>query len=100
MARSLTAATVFLVIGTVLWVGLTYTIFAALTVKHDKPPLQEGLTWQHLIRRFPLRYDPLYWGAVFPLSMYAVATKQMAAALELPFLAPIPPVVFVAALAA
>jgi hypothetical protein len=32
--------------------------------------------------------------------MYTVATKQMAAALELPFLAPLPPVVFVAALAA
>jgi hypothetical protein len=26
--------------------------------------------WQHLIRRFPLRYDPLYWGAVFPLGIY------------------------------
>ena len=229
MARSVAAATVFLIIGTVLWVGLTYTIFAALTVKHDKPPLQEGLTgawliavvatqsiavlaaliaskwaqpfrlelnffglsmwswggmlyiwiislifyretffvfspgdlsppswinmgamaisafagtqlvqnasdapflaallpflkgftvfywatgtwwipmlllleaWQHLIRRFPLRYDPLYWGAVFPLGMYAVATKHMAVALKLPFLAPLPPVVFVAALAA
>ena len=25
--------------------------------------------WRHLIRRFPLRYDPLYWGAVFPLGM-------------------------------
>src|SRR5215211_6435053 len=21
--------------------------------------------WRHLIRRFPFRYDPLYWGAVF-----------------------------------
>ncbi|MBX6329724.1 MAG: tellurite resistance/C4-dicarboxylate transporter family protein [Pseudolabrys sp.] len=56
--------------------------------------------WRHLIRRFPLRYDPLYWGAVFPLGMYTVATKQMAAALELPFLAPLPPAVFVVALAA
>ena len=229
LARSVTAATVFLVIGTVLWVGLTYTIFAALTVKHDKPPLQEGLTgawliavvatqsiavlaaliasklappfrlelnffglsmwswggmlyiwiislifyretffvfspgdltppywinmgamaistfagtqlvqnapdapllaallpflkgftvfywatgtwwipmlllleaWQHLMRRFPLRYDPLYWGAVFPLGMYAVATKEMAAALNLPFLALLPSLVFVAALVA
>ncbi len=229
MARSLMAATVLLAIGTALWVGLTYTIFAALTVKHDKPPLQEGLTgawliavvatqsiavlaaliarewpeplrlelnffalsmwswggmlyiwiislifyretffvfspgdltppywinmgamaistfagtqlvqnapdapflaallpflkgftvfywatgtwwipmllvldtWQHLIWRFPLRYDPLYWGAVFPLGMYAVATKEMAAVLQLPFLAPLPPVVFVAALTA
>ncbi len=229
MARSLAAATVFLVLGTALWIGLTYTIFTALTVKREKPPLEEGLTgawliavvatqsiavlaaliasewpqplrlelnffalsmwlwggmlyiwiislifyrytffsfspgdltppywinmgamaistlagarlvqntadapflasllpflkgftvfywatgtwwipmllvlgvWRHLIQRFPLRYDPLYWGAVFPLGMYTVATKQMAAALELPFLAPLPPVIFVGALAA
>ncbi|MDE2377913.1 MAG: tellurite resistance/C4-dicarboxylate transporter family protein [Bradyrhizobium sp.] len=229
MAGSLAAATVFLALGTVLWIGLTYTIFTAFTVKRDKPPLEEGLTgawliavvatqsiavlaaliasewpqqlrlelnffalsmwlwggmlyiwiislifyrcvffafspgdltppywitmgamaistlagarlvqntpdapflasllpflkgftvfywaagtwwipmllvlgvWRHLIRRFPLRYDPLYWGAVFPLGMYTVATKQMAAALELPFLAPLPPVFFAAALVA
>jgi tellurite resistance protein TehA-like permease len=56
--------------------------------------------WRHLIARFPLRYDPLYWGAVFPLGMYTVATRQMAAALDLPFLDPLPPVVFVAALTA
>ncbi|WGS19754.1 MULTISPECIES: tellurite resistance/C4-dicarboxylate transporter family protein [unclassified Bradyrhizobium] len=226
---SLTAATAFLVIGTALWVGLTYTIFAAITVKREKPTLEKGLTgawliavvaaqsiavlaasiagewsqplrlelnffalsmwlwggmlyiwiislifyretffvfspgdltppywinmgamaistlagaglvhnapdapflasllpfiegftifywatgtwwipmllvlevWQHVIRRFPLRYDPLYWGAVFPLGMYAVATKHMAAALSLPFLAPLAPAFFVVALAA
>ncbi len=229
MAGSLAAATAFLVLGTALWVGLTYTSFTAFTVKREKPPLEEGLTgawliavvatqsiavlaaliagkwpqplrlelnffalsmwlwggmlyiwiislifyrytffgfspddltppywinmgamaistlagarlvqntpdapflasllpflkgftvfywatgtwwipmllvlgvWRHLIRRFPLRYDPLYWGAVFPLGMYTVATKQMAAALELPFLSPLPPVIFVVALAA
>ncbi|KWV59549.1 C4-dicarboxylate ABC transporter [Bradyrhizobium macuxiense] len=229
MAHSLTAATVLLAFSAVLWVGLTYTIFTALTVKHDKPPLQEGLTgawliavvaaqsiavlaaliardwpqplrlelnffalsmwswggmlyiwiislifyretffsfspgdltppywinmgamaistlagtelaqnasdapflglllpflngftvfywatgtwwipmllvlttWQHLIQRFPLRYDPLLWGAVFPLGMYAVATKQMAATLQLPFLAPLTTAAFVVALAA
>ena len=55
---------------------------------------------QHLIRRFPLRYDPLYWGAVFPLGMYAVATKQMAATQGLPFLAALAPAFFVVALAA
>ncbi len=32
--------------------------------------------------------------------MYTVATREMAAALDLPFLAPLPPVVFAAALAA
>lgn len=229
MVGSLAAATVFLALGTALWVGLTYTIFTAFTVKRDKPALEEGLTgawliavvatqsiavlaaliagrwpqplrlelnffalsmwlwggmlyiwiislifyrytffafspsdlappywinmgamaistlagarlvqntsdapflasvlpflkgftvfywatgtwwipmllvlgvWRHIIRRFPLRYDPLYWGAVFPLGMYTVATKQMGTALELPFLARLPPIVFVAALAA
>jgi tellurite resistance protein TehA-like permease len=55
--------------------------------------------WRHLIRRFPLRYDPLYWGAVFPVGMYAVATRQMAEALDLPFLATFPKVFFAAALA-
>lgn len=229
MAHSLAAASVFLALGTALWVGLTYTIFTALTVKRDKPPLEKGLTgawliavvatqsiavlaalvardwpqplrlelnffalsmwlwggmfyiwiislifyrytffifspgdltppywinmgamaistlagarlvqntpdapflasllpflkgftvfywatgtwwipmllvlgvWRHIIQRFPLRYDPLYWGAVFPLGMYTVATMQMAVALDLPFLAPLSPVVFAAALVA
>ena len=34
--------------------------------------------WRHLYRRFPLRYDPLYWGAVFPLGMYAACTFRVA----------------------
>lgn len=229
MTGALAPAMGFLALGTALWVGITYTVFAAFTVKREKPPLEEGLTgawliavvatqsvavlaaliardwpqplrlelnffalsmwlwggmfyiwiislifyrysffafspsdlsppywinmgamaistlagarlvqntadapflasllpflkgftvfywatgtwwipmllvlgvWRHLIQRFPLRYDPLYWGAVFPLGMYTVATRQMAASLDLPFLAPLPPVMLVAALAA
>ncbi len=56
--------------------------------------------WRHVVQQFPVRYDPLYWGAVFPLGMYAVATYQMAKAKDLPFLTGIPPVFAYIALAA
>ncbi|MCC0063742.1 MAG: tellurite resistance/C4-dicarboxylate transporter family protein [Defluviimonas sp.] len=41
--------------------------------------------WRHVYRRYPLVYDPLYWGAVFPLGMYAVSTHTMIDALGLDF---------------
>lgn len=69
--------------------------------------------WRHVVQKFPLRYDPLYWGAVFPLGMYSVATARMAGlgdpgaaegwvpgAMDLPLLRDLPAAFFFASLAA
>jgi tellurite resistance protein TehA-like permease len=56
--------------------------------------------WRHGFERFPFEYDPLYWGAVFPLGMYATSTWQMDRAMEFGFLGGLPRVFLYIALAA
>jgi tellurite resistance protein TehA-like permease len=56
--------------------------------------------WRHVVRRFPLTYSPLYWGAVFPLGMYSAATFRLAGVAKAPFLLVVPPVFLFVGLAA
>jgi tellurite resistance protein TehA-like permease len=56
--------------------------------------------WRHIFRRFPLRYDPLYWGAVFPLGMYTACTLRLSESVAAPQLAIIPRITIFVAVAA
>lgn len=67
-----------------------FTIFYWATGTWWIPMLVVLAIWRHGVMRFPLRYDPLYWGAVFPLGMYGACTQRMQLALSLEFLETLP----------
>ena len=77
-----------------------FTIFYWATGTWWIPMLVILALWRHVYKRFPLKYDPLYWGAVFPLGMYAVSTHRMSEAMGFNFLGFLPPTFLYIALVA
>ncbi|KAA3597501.1 MAG: C4-dicarboxylate ABC transporter [Candidatus Scalindua sp. AMX11] len=71
-----------------------FTIFYWATGSWWIPMLLILGIWRHLVCRFPLTYDPLYWGAVFPLGMYSACTYVMLNAMQFSFLSSLPTVFF------
>jgi tellurite resistance protein TehA-like permease len=77
-----------------------FTVFYWATGTWWIPMLVVLALWRYVYRRFPLKYDPLYWGAIFPLGMYAAGTEEMIKAMGMEFLAFLPPAFLYIALAA
>jgi tellurite resistance protein TehA-like permease len=63
-----------------------FTIFFWATATWWIPMLVILGFWRHAYKKFALKYDPLYWGLVFPLGMYSVCTHQLLQMLHLSFL--------------
>lgn len=77
-----------------------FTIFYWATGSWWIPIIAILAVWRYGYRRLPFEYDPQYWGAVFPLGMYAVATYKMAETMHFDFLDFIPRLFFGLALIA
>ena len=77
-----------------------FTIFYRVTGTWWIPMLFILAVWRHIYKSYPLKYDPLYWGAVFPLGMYTACTYRMADAMNIHFLDKVPEYFIYIALAA
>jgi tellurite resistance protein TehA-like permease len=45
--------------------------------------------WRHVLRKWPLRYEPTLWAVVFPIGMYGVATLTFGKAVGVTFTEPL-----------
>jgi len=77
-----------------------FTVFFWATGTWWIPMLVILAVWRYVYERFPLKYDPLYWGAVFPFGMYAASTQEMLEAMGFPFLRMLPMIFLYIAFAA
>ncbi|MBV6303779.1 tellurite resistance/C4-dicarboxylate transporter family protein [Candidimonas humi] len=66
-----------------------FTIFYWATGTWWIPLLVILEVWRHGFRHFPVQYDALYWGAVFPLGMYSASTYRMDLMMGFGFLMPV-----------
>jgi len=77
-----------------------FTIFFWATATWWIPMLIVLGFWRHVYKKVKLTYDPLYWGAVFPLGMYTACTFKLALSLNQEYLLIIPRIFIYVAFAA
>ncbi|ADJ27046.1 tellurite resistance/C4-dicarboxylate transporter family protein [Nitrosococcus watsonii] len=75
-----------------------FTLFYWATSTWWIPLLLILSVWRYACMGLSLNYDPLHWGIVFPLGMYAASSHEMAAVMALEFLRFLPPLFLYAAL--